>query len=127
MENNENFKKLKKRKLKNKTFISRLEDEDIFKDLHFNNFLLERSFEKKNLLNSTFNILDKLNKMEDNENNKNIDNIKNEKNAKEKNEIVENENNEDKEKNEINNENNDGGCQKVQEASCPWTRPWTSL
>ena len=92
MENNEKIKKdFEKRKLKNKTFIYRLEDDELLKDLYFNNFLFERSFENKNLFNSTFNILNKLNKMEVNEN---IDNQKEdentqkeEENTQEKNEI----------------------------------------
>jgi len=68
-----------------------LEDDELLKDLYFNNFLFERSFENKNLFNSTFNILNKLNKMEVNEN---IDNQKEdentqkeEENTQEKNEI----------------------------------------
>ena len=92
MENSIKIKKeFKKRKPKNKTFIYRLEDDELLKDLYFNNFLFERSFENKNLFNSTFNILNKLNKMEVNEN---IDNQKEdentqkeEENTQEKNEI----------------------------------------
>ena len=88
MENNEKIKKeFAKRKLKNKTFIYRLENDETLKDLYFNNYLFERSFENKNLFNSTFNILNKLNKMEDDENNednKNINNIKNEKKLQKK-------------------------------------------
>ena len=68
-----------------------MEDDELLKDLYFNNFLFERSFENKNLFNSTFNILNKLNKMEVNEN---IDNQKEdentqkeEENTQEKNEI----------------------------------------
>ena len=60
-----------------------MEDDELLKDLYFNNFLFERSFENKNLFNSTFNILNKLNKLEKNENKENINSsIYTEKNEK---------------------------------------------